>query len=72
MAAAGFFSATGVRLGGSAQLSVPFDLTTAGAARYIASVDGRLRVGECSSDDGGVEANAVSATVHALITKQGV
>ena len=25
-----------------------------------------------SSDNGGVEANAVSATVHALITKQGV
>jgi len=25
-----------------------------------------------SSDNGGVEANAVSATAHALITKQGV
>ena len=27
---------------------------------------------ERSSDNGGVEANAVSATAHALITKQGV
>jgi len=30
------------------------------------------RIGQRSSDNGGVEANAVSAATHALITKQGV
>ena len=56
----------------TAHLAEPQTREEAPSAPVWSSLSTANLAAQRSSDDGGVEANAVSATAHALITEQGV